>query len=552
VVSLDATQSQGQSLYRSSLAAPVAGQSAARETSGTQSDSASQQLSTTGQWSLARGDTLQLRINLSEQASSARPLAGSSEAALRSSSDSEARTHEVAGEWQAPLQGNASLALTALYTRAHSSGQSRLDVAGTQSASGSQSSTGESALRAELRGRVSPHLSYTTGADYAVNFLQGDFTYSVNDLPIDVPGSASEVSEQRSGVFGSASWTPTPTWTSEASLRWERSVLHNRSGATERYTFGDWIPRLTGAWTPRPGHKVQANVERVVGQLAFSQFLAAVQLQDQIITAGADTLQPERSWTYGLDYEYRFGERGLLSAGAARVHIDNPIDAVPVDELSEIATNVNAATLDTLTLDFTTPLDNVGLTGGLLTAHLGQTLSRTRDPITDQSRAVSGASPALSASVSLRQNLPKGAWGVSGRNASASTFYGVRQISQLRQRSSLSLFGEWRPLQSLAARLTLAAPSRSTSTSVLYAAPRTPTQAPSVIYLSTTQQDPTWQAKLEWEPRNQALLELALTPRAETAIVGETFSGPSSTPTDIQRTTVASDTTVSAQLKLRW
>src|SRR3546814_4547177 len=83
--------------------------------------------------------------------------------------------------------------------------------------------------------------------------------------------------------------------------------------------------------------RLQGSAERKVGQLAFSQFLASVALADDIVTAGAQALERERSWTYALDYEQRFGERGLLTAGVERERTENSIDATVLDDgLKEI------------------------------------------------------------------------------------------------------------------------------------------------------------------------------------------------------------------------
>lgn len=551
VVSINAQQSQSESIAKGSIAAPVSGQSVARETSGTRSSTEARQLSATGQWGGLKGHQLQVRVNLSEQAGASRPLSVTNENALRSSGERSAHTQELAAEWQVPVSETAYMAVTALYTRDKSDSVSLLKVSNTQSESSSQSSSGETALRGELRGNLTPKVSYQAGVDYAENSLDGDLDYSVDGVQIDIPGSASEVAEQRGGAFGSATWTPNPNWTSQATLRWEQSNLSNRADTDASYTFDDWIPRVMTTWTPTAGSKVQAKAERVVGQLAFYQFLAAVQLQSQIITAGARTLQPERSWIYGLDYERRFGERGLLSAGIERQRIDNPIDSIAIDDESEIAANVGPATRDSVTLTLSAPLDRVGLSGGLLSANLAKTFSGTVDPVTGQSRSVSGVSPDLSAHVSLRQTLPKGAWGLSGSSELAYTSYGVRQTSQLRLSPTLSLFGEWRPRSAIAARLTVYTPGRTTSETALYTAPRADGD-PDLIYTSTSTQNPTWQARFEWEPYTQAMLELAVTPKAETVVVGRTDSGVPGVAVDTQRSSVQADTVVSAQLKLRW
>src|SRR3546814_16539010 len=93
--------------------------------------------------------------------------------------------------------------------------------------------------------------------------------------------------------------------------------------------------------------RLQGCAERNVGRLSFSQLLASVALADDIVTAGAQALEPERSWTYALDYEQRFGERWLLTAGVERERTENSIDATVLDDGLQVSANVGSATVDT-------------------------------------------------------------------------------------------------------------------------------------------------------------------------------------------------------------
>src|SRR3546814_2089575 len=78
----------------------------------------------------------------------------------------------------------------------------------------------------------------------------------------------------------------------------------------------------------------------------------------------------------------------LLIAGVERERIDNPIDATVLDDGLQISANVGPATVDTLHVDVTAPLDRMGLAGGLLTAIRSVAHSRTTDPVTGQRRPV--------------------------------------------------------------------------------------------------------------------------------------------------------------------
>src|SRR3546814_13124181 len=95
--------------------------------------------------------------------------------------------------------------------------------------------------------------------------------------------------------------------------------------------------------------------------------------------------------------------------GGERERIDNPIDATVLDDGLQISANVGPATVDTLHVDVTAPLDRMGLAGGLLTAIRSVAHSRTTDPVTGQRRPVS--STPSSASMSSLQDLGQGSWG---------------------------------------------------------------------------------------------------------------------------------------------
>src|SRR3546814_599193 len=92
--------------------------------------------------------------------------------------------------------------------------------------------------------------------------------------------------------------------------------------------------------------------------------------------------------------------------------------------------NVGPATVDTLHVDVTAPLDRMGLAGGLLTAIRSVAHSRTTDPVTGQRRPVS--STPSSASLSARQDLGQGSWGAMLTGGLESTFYGVRPGPRMR------------------------------------------------------------------------------------------------------------------------
>lgn len=382
-----------------------------------------------------------------------------------------------------------------------------------------------------------------------MNFLHGGFGYQVDGIDVPVPGSASRVEEERLGMFTAATWTPVPAWTAETALRWERSALHNLTGGRHTERIADVLPKATLTWMPAPGSRVQGGVERQVGQLAFSQFLAAVQLTDEIVTAGAQALQPERSWNYALDYQRRFGERGLVDIGLQRQRIDNPIDVVVLDGGLQVTANVGPATIDTWNVGLTLPTNGIGVPGGLLTVNKTQARSHTTDPVTGEQREVS-ATPS-SASLIFRQDLPGdvGAWGFSLSDAMDYTTYGVSQILRARSEVGGSVFGEWRPRETWLLRLTYSQGSQTRSDLWMYGGPRMAGQGSGQTYVGTTWSPATWQARLEWTPSPATRFEFSATTGGRTRIEGHSVLPTGET---LERLTLAAGPTLSATVKLRW
>src|SRR3546814_19598169 len=79
-----------------------------------------------------------------------------------------------------------------------------------------------------------------------------------------------------------------------------------------------------------------------------------------------------------------------------------------------------------------------------------------------------------------------------------STAYGVRQVTRMRSDPSASVYGEWRPHESLALRLTWSNGGRMQTASWLYALPREAGQSSDPDYLAATWSPPPWQARAEY------------------------------------------------------
>lgn len=512
LVTMSAQSSHGRTVTEGRSIAPPAGQVAVRRAGGTRSANRSERFSAATHWKPAFGGDVQLRVNASSSDNTSRPFDnGDLASTLQGSGGSHAHGGDVAAEIQLPVADErGTLSISALNSRSHGKSLSRVQGPQGKRDSISRVRQGETAARAVLRWKLSDAWTLQAGADNAWNFMQGELDYRVDGVPVTVPGSENQVEESRGGMLTTVSWHPRGGWSWEAGLRWEASSLARRgdTGSGSRYT--ELLPRVWGTWQQNPGVRWRGGFERQLGQLGFSQFLATAGLVDDVVTAGAPSLSPESSWRYGLDYEYRFGERGLFSVRAWRKEIDNPIDMVVLDDGLQAMANVAPAVIDTLESQLSAPLDGLGIPGGMLNLSKADSRSSTVDPVTGEARPVSAA-PA-GASMSLRQDLPsgKGAWGISVSEGAEGSFHGVSQVMQTRSGVSASAFGQWRPRESLVLRLGYSAGRTGRSETWFYDAPRSAGSEADSIFTQVSSTPAAWDARLEWENGDDLRLELGL------------------------------------------
>src|SRR3546814_12822014 len=92
----------------------------------------------------------------------------------------------------------------------------------------------------------------------------------------------------------------------------------------------------------------------------------------------------------------------------------------------------------------------------------------------------------------------------------------------MRSDPSGSVYGEWRPRESLALRLTWSNGGRTQTDSWLYASPREAGRPADLDYLAATWSPPTWQARAEWTPKPLAPVTLGAPPGGNRRLNGTT------------------------------
>jgi outer membrane receptor for ferrienterochelin and colicins len=227
------------------------------------------------------------------------------------------------------------------------------------------------------------------------------------EIPLE--GGIATVDEDRYQVMGSYGRPFSKNVTVKVSAGGEYSQLAQAGAGGTTRTF--WRPKgeLTTAWKASPRTDVNVKLARRVGQLNFFDFLASVNLQDEVEKAANPDLVPEQSWE--LDVE---GVRNLGSLGSTtlRVYgrlIDDIIDYVPIGETGESPGNLDSATVYGIQSRSTLNLDRTGWRGARLDAELQLQTSEVEDPLTGEERHISNSLLRFG-SLAVRHDLPNSDW----------------------------------------------------------------------------------------------------------------------------------------------
>jgi len=257
--------------------------------------------------------------------------------------------------------------------------------------------TAESILRATVRYRPDADLTFEGGAEGAYNQLDGQTVYTVNGVPVALPSANARVEEKRGEVFAQAMWNFAPAFKLEAGSRFEYSVIKDDGPGGLSRGFFYPKPRVLFSYTPEPETQLRLRAERVLGQLDFSNFVASANLTANGVSAGNAHLAPDRHWQYELAFEQHFWERGAVTLSVMHEDISGVLDYIPIKDgaggFYDAPGNIGGGHLNTINLAASLPLDNLGLTNGLLKSTVIWKLSGVRDPATGETRDISGTRP---------------------------------------------------------------------------------------------------------------------------------------------------------------
>jgi outer membrane receptor protein involved in Fe transport len=190
------------------------------------------------------------------------------------------------------------------------------------------------------------------------------------------------------------------------------------------------------------------RLEREVGQLDFSDFVASSALSAGSVHAGNPDLEPQTSWVAEAAIEkHLMGAVVVLTA--RHQWISNVVDRAPIYSpggVFDAPGNIGDAKENDLELNLTLPLDHLGLKSGQLNAQGTYRDSQVKDPTTGEERHISGQHR-FDYEVHFTHDLPsiKSSWGIDVFNRWTETYYRFNEIDVYKLKTWVDVFIEYKP-----------------------------------------------------------------------------------------------------------
>ena len=163
------------------------------------------------------------------------------------------------------------------------------------------------------------------------------------------------------------------------------------------------------AWTVSDRTNLTFELRRSVGQLSFGDFLASVNLDQDNTNAGNNELVPTQETRARLEWVQKLGPLGQSTLELSGRWFEDALDFIPLPGGGEARGNFGTLTIYQLDWRNTFELAAVGLPGVRLDTGLELDQSIRVDPVTGESRGLSGGRY-RELSLGLRHDVPRTDW----------------------------------------------------------------------------------------------------------------------------------------------
>ena len=287
----------------------------------------------------------------------------------------------------------------------------------------------EKIARAEYRFRTGAS-DWQLSAEGAFNSLDSTSSIAVLDasgdfVGVPLPGATATVEEDRYELIGSWGHPLGATAKLQVSAGGEYSKLQQVGGGGLTRTFKRPKGSVSLAWKPSDTLDVNLKLQRKVGQLNFSDFLASVNLHDGSENAGNPDLVPQQSWEFEAEATKTLGAYGTTTLRLYDHRIDDLIDIIPIGDDGESPGNIDSAREYGVEWKGTWKLDPFGWAGAKLDTRWWVQQSEVRDPLTGEQRRISNSLVHFW-DISLRDDIPGTPWAWGGELNHEKDARGVR------------------------------------------------------------------------------------------------------------------------------
>ncbi len=383
---------------------------------------------------------------------------------------------ETEREWNAELGGDyefglgkGRLKLIALQRLEHSPATNiftRTDLINGNALSGGAfnfvADESESIIRGEYKWKTSGGTDWQLALEGAYNVLdQTSELFALSPagalVPQPLPGASAKVDEKRAELIGTWGRTIGPNMTLQLNLGAEYSQISQSGAGGQTRSFIRPKGKLAFSWKKSPTLTLNATLERRVDQLNFFDFLASVDLVNNVGTASTPNLVPPQRWRVTAEFVRNMGKWGSATVGVRAAYITDIVDIIPVSPTEEAVGNLPKAYALLAEGKGTLLFDPIGWKGAKLDISTIVARSFLEDPLTGRTRYISGDTKFL-LDMSLRQDIPASqvAWGLGFfRILGAANFRLGEKDYSYESRPFLSIFIEHKNVLGLTTRATL-------------------------------------------------------------------------------------------------
>lgn len=281
--------------------------------------------------------------------------------------------------------------------------------------------------RAEYSWSPSEGRDWTFGVEGAFNMLDIESELQVLENGVfveeELTGASNRVEERRAETTLTHNRALSPKWDLQVSAGVEYSELEVIGERSDDFIRPKGYVRAT--YKPKDGTSVRFDVERRVGQLSFFDFIASVDIVDNIDTAANVNLVPQQDWRMGVEYDKDFGQGFTVNLNPYVRFIEDLVDRIPIGDDGDAVGNIDTASL--WGIDFNTSIQGKrwGWNGTQFDLDIQWRDSNVEDPVTLVDRQISRDLKTFW-HARMRHDIPNSDWAYGGGVREFADYKGFR------------------------------------------------------------------------------------------------------------------------------